>query len=430
MFEEICLVCGKHLADDGRAYCSDNCETADAASPSISSASSAWSSPHIEYAMGGDVPALVPSALGSALNNYRGSANRNRYSLSSSSASSASWSALTDEDEDDNALVGTEDESAYDGEAFEGSKSPRYLQPAPGLSYARRPSSTNTRSTIPLLHRRTSSGSGITSNPNSAGVPRSVPSTHSSNDDEDETASAAASPEHSRSFRDKPSSTITSKSKRSRNRASLPAYFSLLQMGSPSNRISPLSTSSGRTAGTHASPPTPKLALAGGPASRLAEPSLTASVVYASSSLEGTPRGRRRNPAPSRRSRSPRHTRSRSRSRSRSRHVTLRPLPPPALPALTAHTRGRMNSVEQVFDWTTGPASRGRPTVRRNSSPLPKMMLRDMEAPLSGSESRARGRLRAEELDRKVEAPGYGEGRSGLLARESRERRLTWRGLR
>ena len=133
-FEDLdsCLVCGKLLKVDGcarrlppfippthtdssTAYCSDECQSLDTASPCLSSESSALSSPHIGCeAAAGDVPPLVPSALGSALSTYR---SRNRYSVSSSSASSTAWSAGEDDDEDDD--TGASEYSSQDGDDVE-----------------------------------------------------------------------------------------------------------------------------------------------------------------------------------------------------------------------------------------------------------------------------------------------------------------------
>src|SRR4051794_29810014 len=71
-------------------YCSDECLNYDTTttSPSISSASSVYSSPHLGYALGGEVPPLLPSELGYALKGH----SRDRKSISSSSASSTAWS--------------------------------------------------------------------------------------------------------------------------------------------------------------------------------------------------------------------------------------------------------------------------------------------------------------------------------------------------
>jgi hypothetical protein len=88
------------------------------------------------------------------------------------------------------------------------------------------------------------------------------------------------------------------------------------------------------------------------------------------------------------------------------------------------------SSVEKVFDWSCAPAVRGRTAVRRNSSPLPKMLLSTLDfdentSVRSGSENRTktrtRGRIAVDELEGigfSTEAPGFGVGRSGLLNRE------------
>jgi hypothetical protein len=422
-------VCGKHLLDNKsdfipsfiffpltpfhrRAYCSDECQGVDVASPSISSASSAFSSPRIEYAAGGEVPPLVPSALGLALSHCQAG---DRYS--SSSASSTSWSVVTD-DEDDNAALGSDNGYYSDANSYEGSSRSLSLLRPSGLNYARRPSGTNNRSTIPLLHRRASSGSNVSSSKN---LPRNSPSIHSLEDD-DEAASRFSS-HHSQNLIQSPSSwtnndrkaTIT-KTKRTRNRASLPAYFSLLQTGSSSPRSSPLSASSGITL-THHSPPTPKLGLSG---RRFPIPSGTPSTV------EATPRGRRREPRMSQSRHCSRQSHSHSRSRSRSRPLAQVP------PHLSNHLRGRLDSkssVEQVFDWTSS-VIRGRPPMRRNSSPPPRMILEGLDDYISRDSEGRRGRIRTDELDGDgPSARGYGNGRSGLKDREregvSRNRALT-----
>lgn len=388
MFEEICLTCSKHLRDDGRAYCSDECENSDMYnSPSISSASSALSSPYIGFTPGGEVPPLVPSALGTALSsNFH---KRGRYSVSSSSTSSASWSVFTDAEEEGCASVGIDDETTYEGDGLESgdgfARSAGFLHPckSSGLSYTRQPSATNNRSTIPLLHRRTSSTS-------SSGFGQA----HSSAEDDADSMSDVP-------FHEKPSErerehnklTVTSKSKKSRNRASLPAYFSLLQVSSPQHSSPPLSSSSGNTV-NRASPPTPKLA------------SLLA-ISGIRPAAEVTPRGRRREPDAS----------SRSNSRSRARQQTLVPGP--------RERQDSRSSIEQVFDWTCAPLLRGRPSVRRNSSPLPKMMssMQQFEdTPFVNSIDEAherRGRFKRSELGgpSSRDAPGYGNGRSGLRER-------------
>jgi hypothetical protein len=388
MFEEICLTCSRQLPDDSRAYCSDECEALDVHnSPSISSASSALSSPHLDHALGGEVPALMPSALGNALSNFR---KRDRYSTSSSS-SSVAWSVFTDA-EDDEPVVGIDDDSGYEGDSLEGGIDPsirsigsHHSAKPSSLMYTRRPSATNHHSMIPLLHRRTSSSSSL------GHVP-------SPTDDEldfgHETShrNRRALPILSREP-EKDKSTLTSKTKKSRNRASLPAYFSLLQISSPQR--SHVLPPSGNIVdhNPRPSPPTPKLASL-----------LTASGLR--SALESTPRGRRRESEASQDAD--------SRSRSRTRQSALAP---------SQDSRG---SVEQVFDWSCAPLPRGRPTARRNSSPLPKMALcmQEFEDPAlvaPAAHNERRGRYRIHELQGRGssrDAPGFGSGRSGLRERE------------
>lgn len=418
MFEEICLTCSRQLPDDrcvftsnplsishshhhSRAYCSDECEALDVHnSPSISSASSALSSPHFDHAPGGEVPALMPSALGSALGNFR---KRDRYSTSSSS-SSVSWSLCTDaeDDEDDEPLVGIDDNSGYEGDSVEGSIvnslrsiTSHHQSKQSSLMYARRPSATNHHSMIPLLHRRTSSSSSLSHVPSLA-------------DDELDFAHEAShrprqEVSHSAREPDKDKSTLTSKTKKSRNRASLPAYFSLLQISSPQRPqvLPPLGVSNGND--SRPSPPTPKLASL-----------LTASGLR--STLESTPRGRRREPEPPQYADS--HPGPGPGSHSRTRQSTV-------VPESRACRDGR-GSVEQVFDWTCAPLSRGRPTARRNSSPLPKMVLsiQEFEDPAlvaPNAHNERRGRYRTQELEGRGtsrDAPGFGIGRSGLRERE------------
>ncbi|TFK42348.1 hypothetical protein BDQ12DRAFT_719228 [Crucibulum laeve] len=435
MFEEVCLVCGKHLQDDGLAYCSEDCQSIDLASPSISSSSSALSSPHLGYTAGGDVPALIPSALGSALKEYRG---RGHYS--SSSASSTSWSVATD-DEDD--AIGAHSEySFHDGDSiYEGSfKSAGcgYPMRPSALSYARRPSGTNNGSNYSNNgDRHASSGSSG----HVRGYPRSAPiHSHSSTEDDDSCSdfgfssrdpfdgeeSDLPSPQEVQHAIPKSS---TTKAKRSRNRASLPAYFSLLQITSPAAeaRSSPMSSSSAQTV-ARPSPPTPKLVHAHG-----LNHSIDAMTIHVTS------RGRRRVPGDSMSSHRSGH--SSSHSRSRSRHVYVG-----HSPNVTERLRARLDSkgsMEKVFDWSSVPGLpvRGRTAIRRNSSPPPKMAMIAMEdgrslalaaarnaevMERSSSRPQARGRARAEELDGRGvsrEAPGYGHGRSGLVNRE-RERAM------
>ncbi|KAL0946760.1 hypothetical protein HGRIS_012936 [Hohenbuehelia grisea] len=358
----------------------------------------------------------MPSALGSAL---RSCFQHDPCSVSSS-ASSTAWSVVTD-DEYERSLAGDSDlDSIYDCP----SKSASFLRSSrsSGLSFSRRPSGTNNRSTVTNLHRKTSSSSS-----SSLGhvVPCSAPihshSRSSYPEDEDSGSDYSYSTQDyafdglvdPTRVRSNNKATIT-KPKRARNRASLPAYFSLLQIGSTSEHSSSGASSSAHTV-ARPSPPTPKLPLAG-----LTSGHPHASGQYGPEVYE-TPRGRRREPGASRSSRRSGHSSSSSPSRSRANYPALR----------GSTTRARVeskSSVEQVFDWSSAPMPRGRAAIRRNSSPPPKMLLNVLPPLLadrsqsgrSGSR-KSRGRITVQDLDGNggsAAAPGYGYGRSGLLNRE------------
>lgn len=305
------------------------------------------------------------------------------------------------------------------------------------LQYTRRPSGTNNHSTVPHVHRRMSSNSSPSGHVR--GIPRSAPHpSHSSTEDDDAFSDLGLS---SRDNADTEESDVPSekgsdggrvrlgadKTKRSRNRASLPAYFSLLQISSPRNepRSSPVSSSSGRTV-ARASPPTPKLALSSRPAQVVDG--------HPPASIHATPRGRRRVPCES--SSSHRSDSSLSRSHSRAQ----RPEAEIVSRLVERDSRSRFDG-----DWSSVPGqpTRGRTTFRRNSSPPPKVLLgmEDRGRTLAAvrqaeifdrSESRGerRGRARNNELDGlrfSEQAPGFGNGRSGLVGRErdrDRERSL------
>lgn len=447
MFEDICIVCGKPLHDAGygpvllhrpfqsqtfqyysRAYCSDDCQTSDISSPSISSSSSG--SPNLGCAYGDDVPPLVPSALGSALKNYM---TYNHYNVSSS-ASSASWSVLTD-DEDDEAMhhlsSGSSDHDVSDG-IYDGSSKPATT--SSGLSYARRPSGTNNSSTVPHPHKRMYSDSSF--RPGQC-IPRSVPIySHSTADDDEHYFGIGSLPEATvdaddsdpLSERDwsrtKPKYQGVKAPKRSRNRASLPACFSLLQMSSTDIQSSPVLSSS-RSTLARPSPSTPKATIDN-----------TFSQAQFPPTVHSTPRGRRREAGNSWSTR-PSVNLSASGSRSRSRPLVFEENLRPSF-----RSRTDLNgSTEKLVDWSSvsGFPRRGRATLRRNSSPLPKMLITmedsasvlgpavksRQEAEMFESRSRScvrtRGRVRVEDLGRDAHssnAPGFGYGRSGLRDRE------------
>ncbi|KAF8965305.1 hypothetical protein BDZ97DRAFT_1904175 [Flammula alnicola] len=443
MFEEICLVCGKHLPEDGRAYCSDDCQHSDLSSPSISSSSSALSSPSMGYAAGGDVPALMPSALGNALQMYVGRGGQ----YISSSASSTSWSVLTDEeDEDATHRFGRNEYGFHDtSDAIydSSSKSPNFIYAinSAALSYARRPSGTNNPSTAPHLHRRLSSGS---SSEHVRGIPRSAPGlSHVSHDDDDSYSDFGFLSRDALDIDDadlhsekdwgvdiKPKYPGATKSKRSRNRASLPACFSLLQMSSPKkdSRASPVSSSSGNTI-ARPSPPTPKLPISNVSSQVEIVPS------FPLPSVHSTPRGRRREADKSRSSKRSGHS-SASRSYSRARRTRTA-----ESPRLIEGPFVGVKDGNEGFDWSSsvpGLPRRGREAIRRNSSPPPKMLMGmeeptqaftavrrpvDVDRSRSGGDAypKTRGRARVEDLGGvglSSDAPGYGNGRSGLIHRE------------
>jgi hypothetical protein len=397
-----------------KTYCSEDCQNIDSSSPSMSSASSALSSPHLDGTIGGDVPPLMPSALGSALRKYTHS--RNHRSVSSS-ASSASWSVCTDDDHDGSALATPYESGFHDSvdSLYEGSsKSAQvYSTKQSALSYARRPSGTNNRSTVPQLHKRTSS--------EHVHGPRSAPlQSYLSTDDDGISSDFGFSSRDESDTEFHPTKAASSKPKRNRNRASLPSYFSLLQMTSPSTEKQPppIASSPGHTI-ARPSPPTPKL-----PLTALATGLSRSTSTVITGSIHSTPRGRRRVPADFRAS-SGSSSRSRSRSRTFSRKV------PESSPQCMRSRLDSRASVEQVFDWSSMPEPpRGRPAVRRNSSPPPKMLLSAValqghccasanDEALGPACRKYRGRMRLEGFP-DAGAPGLGLGRSGLLDRERR----------
>ena len=402
-----------------RAYCSDDCENNDMYSPSISSSSSVLSSPQLGYALGGDVPSLMPSALGSALKNYT---VKNSYSVSSSSsASSASWSLFTDE-EDQEANPQYSSSSEYDGPdaIFDSNMKVQnlinFVNPS-ALSYTRIPSSTNNQSLVPQVKPRSSSR-------HVRGFPRSVPIQPHVPDDGASSDADFSSNEpldsdseiNSNSDRD---DLITAKTKRSRNRASLPACFSLLQLMSPLKpiRSSPISSSS-ENATVRQSPPTPRV-----PSKRPGSTLEISPTVVPLSSLHDTPRGRRREAG---------HSSCGNRSGNSSRSSSRRPRRSHADDSPHCADHHARHSPRRV-DWPAQEFAlpiRGRLTIRRSSSPLSRMISDSMSAELrstgsnpfgSRSRPRPRGRTRVEDLEgigSSIDAPGYGSGRTGLLNRE------------
>ncbi|TDL25022.1 hypothetical protein BD410DRAFT_74291 [Rickenella mellea] len=169
MFADVCLSCSKPVFGS-RAYCCDECAFNDQPSPSLSSTSSVYQSPSLNAAFKG-VPGLV-NASGS------GRHSRNRSSLSSSSTSSylstPSAPALTDDDESLSDLDRDVLDLRFNALQHQ-SQQTDHADPKPdqgadaesldiktrrtAISYARRPSATNTRSTIPVPMLKQHTGS-------------------------------------------------------------------------------------------------------------------------------------------------------------------------------------------------------------------------------------------------------------------------------
>ena len=354
-----------------------------------------------------DVPALVPSVLG----------HRARHSISSSSNSSTTWSAVTDEEEADPYIYA---EQPYpDMLSAEPPKSPGYQS---GLFYARRPSTTNHRSTVPTLHRHTSAASSSVS---SLGVSHGMPSPFYAST-EDDTSSVCIS---ELSLHDE---TDAAAARRKNKRTSLPAYFSLLQGSSVSSTsaASPSGATNHRRVPTalqaisrslQASPTTPKVTHA---TVDLTQAVSTFESVAAPATTRG--RGRHRERDPDVRSASSRRSTARS---------------PPRQRQLSAAQRARLDSVEKVVEWVSAsPVVGAAPSARRNSSPQRKPRYEFVEALTRGLkgcaiesdvedeeeeereeyEKTMRGRRRVNELDEplRYDAPGLGNGRSGLRGRE------------
>jgi hypothetical protein len=277
-----------------RIYCSDACQALDDSSPSLSTASSAWPSPTIPPTSAGPIQDPPSLALG----------------VSMSSSKSAYPPAYP---------IWYDDEDVADLLSVHPSEDP-LLRSYDALSYARRPSSTNTHSTIPLLHRHSSSSATNSS----AG--HSVISTE---EDSDISGPSSSSRHHRRRSygiplrpsaplptSDVPEATITS---RKRNRASLPAYFSLLTLGAPHAKSSLTMSpprSSAETARARPSPTDPRLSRATVDNTHAVAGHSPSSAPFLALNPEEY-RGRRREPGSTSRPRPRSPSRSRSRSYSR-----------------------------------------------------------------------------------------------------------------
>ena len=364
-----------------------------------------------------DVPSLVPSALG----------HRPQLSISSSSSG---WSAvITDEEEGDPYVYAGSD---YNSEMISlDIPSSKNASLNTGLSYTRRPSTTNHRSMVPQLTRHHSSTTSLSVS-SVGGIPQCLPSPFYTEDD----ASSTCFSEDFIDDSERECTPSAAVSQRKRNRASLPAYFSLLQ-GSSTGSASPSSSPrpprrvpsalQSLSRSLHASPTTPRA---------------PHTAVIPSNESEGQDsergRGRRRERDPDARSASSR----RDIARSPPRHASR-----PA--GLTATQRARIDSVEKVAEWvSSSPVMQYQHqhrkyavkladshAHRRNSSPRPTKPKYDFAEALAKSlrgcalsdedeevevKDGVRGRRRANELDEAMreDAPGIGSGRSGLRGRE------------
>lgn len=473
MYEDVCLQCGKPLTDgyislvsfppcpslplppsDRRAYCSYDCESLDATSPSISTASSNFPSPHLGFTMSGtpdrDIPALLPTALGGSggpLQNYSRYRNVNNHPAAIHRYSALSpWSSGQY----------TEDENDHPDHAAFCDPSEKHL-PSSGLNYARKPSSTNWHSTIPHPRLVRTSDSGASSPVRSSvGVPQSAPSlplspTPPSSGADDELSDCINNKESTLranpSVKTPSSVTKTSASKK-RNRASLPAYFSLLALtssspGRQSSRRVPSTTGANTSRNIPKSPPHMKTAPSTSaitPTTVHANQSDSSSSAFEEASLRGrAERGRSRHRGPD----SSTSPGARNDSRNKSPRLCTVVSPPrssvtaavsvsPCQPTSRRPHRGRrIESHEKVSDWVSisiDPEARLRSRSRRYSNESDEgedrdWRLRDAVTYNHGADGERRGRLRAHELDTSpayVNGPGFGKGRSGLRDRERR----------
>jgi hypothetical protein len=324
-----------------RVYCSTECESLDS-----SAASSAYASPYLSSTHptgNADIPALVPSV---------------RHSISSANSSTV-WSTTPDEEEAGESYLYLSE--ATPDMLSEGSRSPAFNS---GLFYARRPSATNQRATVPMLHRHASSASSFTTSSRGLASPFYAPT-------EDDAASVCIS---ELSLHDDDPGAARRKAKRT----SLPAYFSLLQGSAPSapqqirRQPSALQAVSRSLHSSHLAPP---------------------AVSYAEAHAPSAPRRGRQPGRP---------------------HQHLAP---------------PVDGVEKVAEWVSSSQPSARPTyelLESFSRSLRDSALASDEDEDEDLDGTVRGRRRVEELDEPVKpgAPGYGNGRSGLKARERIRGRL------
>ncbi|KAF9792160.1 hypothetical protein BJ322DRAFT_17784 [Thelephora terrestris] len=435
------------LHPDRRAYCSYGCESLDATSPSISTSSSTFPSPHISSAMSPtpdrDIPALLPAALGGSggpLQNY------SRYrSINNHPSAIPRYSTLTHW----SSSQYTEDESDHPDHAALYDPNEKHI-PSSGLNYARRPSSTNWHSTIPRPRLTRASESGASSPVRSSmGAPQSAPSlalppSPPSSGADDELSDGINDKQATlRNKKATSSSTNTSTSKK-RNRASLPAYFSLLALtssspGKKSPQRLPLSTgvSTSRNVPKSSQTKTAPCTTAITPTTVHANQPDSCSSAFEASFRGRAERGRSRHRGPGSSTSPGARNDSRNRSPPRLRTVVSPSRSPaiavlPVSPRLPTPRRHRgQESHEKVSDWVStsidlqsGLRSRSRRySNESDESEERDWKPRDASTLNRGVDGERRGRRRTNELDAPppyLNGPGIGNGRSGLRDRERR----------
>jgi hypothetical protein len=387
-------------------------------------------SPHLGFIMSptqdGDIPALLPTVLGGSggpLQSY------SRYrSMNNHPAAIPRYSALSTWTSGQY----TEDESDHPDHSAFYDQNEKHL-PSSGLNYARRPSSTNWHSTIPRPRLVRASNSGPSSPVrSSAGVPQSAPSlalspTPPSSGADDE-CSDGTNDKESTVRRAKTRSPVTKMSaSKKRNRASLPGYFSLLALSSPS----PGKQASQRkpsTAGLSISRSIPKSSHVNTAPSTTAITPTTVHANQSDSSLSAfeasfrgrVERGRSRHRGPD--SSTSLGARTDSRNGSPLRLYTVVSVSPRLDTSRRRNRDHRVKIHEKGSDWVStsiDPEPRLRSRSRRYSNESEESECRNWW-PRDGE---TRGRRRTNELDpppRDVNGPGFGNGRSGLRDRERR----------
>ncbi|KAF8590065.1 hypothetical protein K439DRAFT_243469 [Ramaria rubella] len=254
MFDDICMFCGKFL-DSGLVYCNDICESADrnySSSPSLSSTSSVFTSPYISSAAAASALTLsdVPPLM---LNPKRISLGR------SSSSTSSDVTSVFEYDYDDDDLDDSKSELVYPLPPLDAPEHDpgtiKISQRNSSFSFARRPSHSDNRTLVPVLHPR---AADTTTRPNSHAHPSRTRKSSASTPPKQQAASHdVASHRHSRSHdvRLRGSTPIAVPvpvpiqashalpEKTKRMRASLPAYFSHLALSSHGPRSPPATLS-------------------------------------------------------------------------------------------------------------------------------------------------------------------------------------------